>query len=245
MKITLLGSGSKGNSTLIETTNLNILIDAGLSYLNVRKRLKKELPNIDMILITHIHDDHIKGLSSFIKKYNPVIYTKSHEITEKTLYDNIYIDSFYQKEEVSIEFFPLSHDVTCHGVLIKENDKELVYITDTGFIHEKVLKKIKNKHIYILESNHDEEMLRHSKYPFYLQQRIRGDKGHLSNNMAASYMKKMIGDNTTHIVLAHLSQENNTKILADSVMNETLKEITTPLEILISSQEEAMNPIEV
>ena len=246
MRVTVIASGSKGNATLIETEKHNILIDAGLGYLTVRKRLNKTLPEIDIILITHVHDDHIKGLTSFIKRYKPLIYTKSPEIFEKTLYDNIYIEDNYLDENLEIDFFPLSHDTTCYGIKVKENNKELVYITDTGFIHEKVIKKIKNKDFYILESNHDEEMLRNSRYPFYLQQRIRGDKGHLSNEMAASYIKKIIGNNTSYLVLAHLSEENNNPGIALKNAINALEETDSKLKgLFIAKQDEPLESIEV
>lgn len=245
MKITVLGSGSKGNSTLIETTSCNILIDAGLTPRNIEKRLNQPLPKIDIILITHIHRDHTSALKSFIKKYKPIIYTESDELNTIIPYENIENISNIKKENIEIELFKLSHDVPCSGIIIKENNHELVYITDTGYISTKVINKIVNKNIYIMESNHDTELLRHSSYPFYLQQRIMSDKGHLSNKDAVKYLKKVIGENTKYIVLAHLSEENNTEEIA---MNEAQEIITTNNQIkkiYIAKQNEKLETIEV
>lgn len=241
MKITVLGSGSKGNSTLIETTSCNILIDAGLTLKNIEKRLGTNLPKINIIIITHTHKDHIGGLKSFIKKYKPLIITKSEEL--KNLYpgENIINDSTYEQGNISITLFDLSHDSPCTGISLKDKEKELIYITDTGYINQKILKKIKNKNIYIMESNHDTEMLRHGSYPFYLQQRIMSDKGHLSNQDAAKYLKNIIGDNTEYIVLAHLSEENNTESLAQ----EETKKIITTQKLYIAKQNEKLEAIEV
>ena len=92
MKVTILSSGSKGNSTLIETSRHNILIDAGLPLSNLKKRLNKPFPEIDILIITHSHNDHIKGIKSVIKKYNPLIITKSKEVLELLLDNNKIIE---------------------------------------------------------------------------------------------------------------------------------------------------------
>ena len=142
--------------------------------------------------------------------------------------------------------FPLSHDVPCNGILIKENKKELVYITDTGYINNKVLEKLKDKDIYIMESNHDIEKLRNGKYPFFLKQRILGDKGHLSNEMASKYLLKLVGNNTKYIVLAHLSEENTTEDLALSTIQSEFKKSNKRIKNLyIAKQDESLEKIEV
>lgn len=245
MIIKQLASGSKGNVTLVVTKKHNILIDAGLPLKKINERLEKGLPSIDMILITHTHDDHIKGLKSYIKEYNPKIYTKTKELVKKIDYENIIYDDF-EEDNLSIKFFPLSHDTPCSGIIIKEDDKELVYITDTGYINNKTLEKLINKDIYIMESNHDVEKLRNGKYPFFLQQRILGDRGHLSNETASKYLLKLVGDNTKTIVLAHLSEENNTEDLALSTINNIFnKENKKISKLYIAKQDEALEKIEV
>ena len=242
MKITVLASGSKGNLTLVETQKHNILIDAGITYSNVIKRNNKSLPDIDLIVVTHTHIDHVYGLHSFIKKYNPTIISKCINITEYST--KAQITDIYETDNLKVELFPLSHDVPCSGVLIKEDDKELVYVTDTGYINEKLLNKITNKDIYIIESNHDEDMLRHSKYPFYLQQRIRSEVGHLSNETTALYLKKIVGDKTSYVVLAHLSHENNKPEIAYSEANDKLKDKNIQ-GLYTAKQEEVLETIEV
>ena len=194
MKITILSSGSKGNSTLIETNKTNILIDAGLPLKNLKERLKKDLPTIDILIITHSHSDHTKGLKSILKHHNPKIYMQEQGADEIIDYGKINHESKIKIEEVEINLFPLSHDVPCTGVHIKEKDTELVYITDTGYIKQSILNSYKNKDIYIIESNYEEEMLMNGSYPFYLKQRIRSDKGHLSNKDTCRYLKTLIGN---------------------------------------------------
>lgn len=236
MKVTVLSSGSKGNATLVETENKNILIDAGLTLTSLAKRIDK-LPNIDILIITHSHIDHIKGIASVVKRYKPIIITKSKDIIE--LYPQAI--SAFKEEDLDISLFSLSHDTPCTGVSIACCDKELIYITDTGYINEKLFSKISNKDIYVMESNHDVEMLRNGKYPFFLQKRILGDKGHLSNEDSVFYLNKIIGEKTKYIVLAHLSEENNTE---ENVRNSS-KRIKGNANILIAKQKESLETIEV
>ena len=245
MKIKVLGSGSKGNSTLVETTSCNILIDAGLPLKNIEKRIKNTLPKIDILIITHTHVDHIKCIKPVIKKYNPIILTLANDLQE-LIPNKVTTEEEYQIDNVNIKLFKLSHDVECCGAIIKENDKEIVYITDTGYLSRKVLSKIKEKNIYIIESNHDEEMLRNGRYPFYLQQRIRSDKGHLSNKACKDYLKNIIGDNTKYIVLAHLSEENNKEEIVEQTINDMLKQKQNKVnKVYIAKQDEALETIEV
>ena len=238
MRIKVVASGSKGNVTLIDNDNVKILIDAGISLKKVEERLKEKINNIDIIIITHSHDDHIKGLNSYIKKFNPLIITQSEEISSS----NIFNCQEYKVNNVKINLFNLSHDVKCSGISIK-GTKELIYITDTGYINSKILENIKNKDMYIIESNHDIEMLRKSKYPFYLQQRILGDRGHLSNESCSKYIEKIIGEKTKNIILAHLSEDNNTKELAYQTTYEKIKNKNINLQV--ATQNEALDWIEI
>ena len=238
MKITILASGSKGNSTLIETENKNILIDVGLPLSNLEKRLERNMPKIDILIITHTHIDHIKGIKSILKKQKPIIYTLENNLEEKIEDTNLIThEKTYEEDELIINLFELSHDVPCLGVYLKEKDNELIYITDTGYIKEKLLKKYKNKTIYIIESNYEEEMLISGNYPFYLKQRIRSDRGHISNEDTCRYLKTLIGDKTKYICLAHLSEENNNPEIVKEKVNNTINELQNkPDRVIICSQ---------
>lgn len=244
MKITNLASGSKGNSTLIELNNKNILIDIGLPLSNLEKRLGRPFPNIDILIITHTHNDHIKGINSIVKKYNPVIYTLNNNLEEYTNSKKIVNNPLIEEENLIIELFEVSHDVPCSGVYIKYKNKELVYVTDTGYIKDKLLKKYQNKTIYIIESNYEEEMLRNGKYPYHLKQRIRSDRGHISNEEATKYLKKLIGNNTKYVMLAHLSEENNSPEKVKERVEELMNKIEYKPKYKILNQEN-MNKIEV
>ena len=239
MKITVLASGSKGNSTLIEVGGKHILIDVGLPLGNLEKRLDREMPKIDILIITHTHVDHIKGIKSLLKKQKPIIFTLENDLDEKI--DDVSLinhSKFYEEGDLFLQFFELSHDVPCMGVYLKFCDKDLVYMTDTGYVKEKILNKYKNKTMYIIESNYDEEMLMNGSYPFYLKQRIRSDKGHISNDDTCRYLRTLIGDRTRYVCLAHLSEENNNPSLALGKVNDLVSELVYSLDgTLICSQD--------
>ena len=227
MRIVVLSSGSKGNTTFIESGNTKILIDLGNSCKYVTDKLKEigVSPNeIDAILITHTHIDHVKGLKVFTNKYKTNVY-----ISNKMKNDLDYLENYQLIEEIInikdllINTIKTSHDTEeSFGYVIESNKKSLVYITDTGYINEKYYKLLSNKNIYILESNHDIEMLNNGPYPFKLRQRILGDKGHLSNYDCSKYLSNFIGNNTKCIMLAHLSQDNNTPSIAYDTLIERL-----------------------
>ncbi len=252
MRVKVLSSGSSGNTTYIEYENTKILIDIGNSCKYVADKLKEmrsEPDKIDAILITHTHVDHIKGLKVFAKKYNPVIYATKGILNELDYIDNYYL---IDKNELTIgdihvDVIKTSHDAPDSvGYIINGSDKSLAYITDTGYINEKYFPKLKNKDLYIMESNHDIEMLNNGPYPFKLRQRILGDKGHLSNYDSARYLSTFMGNKTKHIILAHLSEKNNTEKLAYEALVKRLKdEGNLGPEIIIAKQNEETELIEV
>lgn len=253
MKVSVLSSGSKGNCTYVETKNHKILIDIGTSSLYVEKSLSSIGVNpkdIDIILITHAHVDHVNGLRVFKKKYNPLVYISDKILKESNLkIENVSNEEDVNiKSDINIKSFKLSHDVTdIKGYVIEEDNESMVYITDTGYISEKNFECIKNKNLYVFESNHDVEMLMNNpKYPHHTKIRILSDKGHLSNRDSAYYLTKLIGSNTHHIILAHLSEQNNTEELAISTLKEALNKKNIDFkDIRIAKQNEMTELIEV
>ena len=252
MKVSVLASGSKGNSTYIETEGTKSLIDLGMSCAYVEKTLKSKgiNPNeIERIFITHAHTDHINGLRVFLKKHPVTVY-----LTEKMLQEIdfeiekvCFIDEDITIDDLLVTPIKTSHDTAdSNGYIFTSNNKSLVYITDTGYIHMKNYHRLKDKNMYILESNHDVTMLMEGKYPYHLKQRILGDKGHLSNKDSAYYLSQFVTENTEYIVLAHLSEDNNTPDVARETLYKTFEKSGKKVPpVIIANQKESTELIEV
>lgn len=213
MKYCVISSSSKGNCTLVNYNNTTILIDFGCAKKRVVEGLSLYglgIDDVDKLLITHSHSDHIKNIKYISKEK----YLVSPNVLKEELDDSQYL--FFYKEvkvgDLLITPLPLSHDViNTTGFLIKDPSGEtLVYITDTGYIKDQVLDLIKDCTYYIFESNHDTKMLYESDRDSFLISRIHSDKGHLDNIASASYLADIISNNTKEITLAHLSDECNT-----------------------------------
>lgn len=254
MKACILATGSKGNSTYIASSSTHVLIDLGTTSLYVEKQLKSaniDPKLIEAIVLTHTHIDHVNGIRVFMKKYHPILYltekmykelSKEFEIEKYKI-----IDGNFDINDLHFIVFKTSHDASdSNGYVIENNGRSIVYITDTGYINQKNHILLKNRNLYIMESNHDIKMLMDGKYPYHLKQRIIGDKGHLSNKDSAFYLSKFIGNDTKNIVLIHLSHENNDPSIALNTLKEELKNNDINFSnILISSQTERTDVIEV
>lgn len=216
MKVCVLASGSKGNCAYVETVSTKSLIDVGMSCAYIEKALKDigvDPASIQQIFLTHTHTDHTSGLRVFLKKYGPTVYftEKMDEELGMLIDDVYYIDEDVQIGDLLVRPIKTSHDVAdSNGYVFVSEGKSLMYMTDTGYINIRNYNKLKNHDIYVLESNHDTTMLMEGKYPYHLKQRILGDKGHLSNKDSAYYLSQFTSDKTMEVILAHLSEENNT-----------------------------------
>lgn len=253
MRVTVLASGSKGNCTLVQTKNHNVLIDIGTSSLKIEKKLKMlevDPKSIDSVFITHAHKDHTAGIDVFYKKYHPNIYLTRNIVEEANLKLDKYVElnDTITIDDLKVIVIPTSHDAKdSRGYLLESEGKSMLYMTDTGYINEKYDNILKNRNIYVMESNHDVEMLMNNEhYPHYLKMRIFGDEGHLSNKDSARYLSKFVGDKTEKIFLAHLSEQNNTPELALMQLKQTFenKGITFN-NISIATQEETTESVSV
>ena len=250
MKVCVIASGSRGNCCYIETSETKLLIDIGLNSLTTERKLKEkniDPDEIDGILITHTHKDHVDGLKVFNKKHKAKAYLTETMYKElnQDLKNYEFINDKLEINDLKITAIKTSHDAEdSNGYIIEDEKTSIVYITDTGYINIKNHKLLKNKTMYILESNHDVEMLMNNpNYPYHIKQRILGDKGHLSNKDSAYYLKKFIGDNTKYIILAHLSEHNNTDEIALKTLTDTIN--LDNLDVKIAHQEIQTELIEV
>jgi phosphoribosyl 1,2-cyclic phosphodiesterase len=222
MKIVTLASGSKGNSIYLETDEIKVLVDIGITIKQIEQRLailEVEPVTINAILITHEHSDHLKGVAAFAKKYGTKIYVhkllwqvfleklKDNSLTEQM----IFFEEDFKIADLSVSSFELPHDsVYCIGYSFLNNGKKISIATDLGYTNARIIEKLKNSTLVILEANYDEHLLHQNpKYPIYLKSRIMSNKGHLSNLHAAETILQLVNYNVKQIVLAHLSEENN------------------------------------
>ena len=221
IKFALVASGSKGNCCIVKDDASNIIIDCGSTkkYLNESfRRLQYDYTKADALFVTHTHSDHISQLKMFedIPTYARCTLNTSHMQTLEPF-------AKVQVNTLTIQEIPLSHDSNiCSGYIISNDTHKLVYITDTGYIKEEYFTYLKNADYYIFESNHDIELLMQTRRPMYVKQRIVGDEGHLCNEDSADILAQLIGENTKEIILAHISEEGNTKEKALSVLEEVL-----------------------
>ena len=210
MKFNVIQSGSKGNATLIEHNGCVLLIDMGIPLKCLRDGLKawnKQLLDIDALLITHSHSDHIGG----VRYLDPLPIYCTEGTRKKGDVNIVELEKEFEIGCFKILPIEASHDApNTIGYVLTVDGEKLVYLTDTGYIPDRTLKLIKNADYYIIESNHDKKMLLKTHRPELLKQRILSDEGHLCNEDSAFYMADSVGPNTKEIVLAHLSQEANT-----------------------------------
>lgn len=252
MKISVLASGSKGNSTYIETKKTKSLIDIGMTNLYIENKLRNlniDPDEINNIFITHTHVDHISGLKVFLKKHKPHVFLteKMYDELSKSMIINDYtiIDDDLLLEDLTVKFFRTSHDTDDSlGYIFESEGNDFVYITDTGYINNKNFNLLTNRNLYVFESNHDIDLLmKNPNYPYHTKQRILGDKGHLSNKDSSYYLSKFVGDKTKKIILAHLSEQNNEPLIAKNTLIEKLN--NDSIDILIAEQNESTELIEI
>ena len=251
MKFQTIASGSKGNCAIVICDNTRIIIDMGISFITLKRSLEENSLSLDDfsgILITHCHNDHIKGLASLVKHSQLNVYIPEamyDSIKEYVPYPKcIFVEDEFYINDVKIELIHTSHDAPYSvGFIIEKGNKSIVYVTDTGYINRKYLAKMVGKNAYLIESNHDEGMLMDGPYPRYLKERVISDRGHLSNKTTAKYLKKIVNSNTNHIILAHLSEKNNTEEKALEAMHE--EELDKTIKIIIARQHEEGPLIEV
>ncbi len=238
MRVCNLSSGSDGNCTYVETPNTKVLVDLGISASEVTKRLRilgVEASDIDAILISHEHSDHIKGLDVFATKYKTKVYVHSKGVgalymkMKKLPASQIYSfdDMPFSINDLTVDTVELPHDAAhCSGFILSCGSRKISIITDLGHTNDVILNKISGSSLVYLECNHDVEMLKNNpNYPAKLKARILGKNGHLSNLDCAKAVEYLTKTGTKQIMLSHISRHNNTQTLAYTSVCSYLKKV--------------------
>ncbi|RUA03273.1 MAG: MBL fold metallo-hydrolase [Deltaproteobacteria bacterium] len=225
--VCMLASGSKGNAIYLSDGETRILIDAGLSGIQIEKRLKLRgisPGDLDAIIVSHEHSDHIRGVGVLARRFRLPVH-----ITEKTaqaaatqlgkLEEMIYFrcGKEFKINTLSVRPFSISHDaVDPAGFSFQVNEKKVGFATDLGVVTHLVRSHLADCAVLILEANHDPDMLINGPYPWPLKQRVQGRTGHLSNTDTGRLLAELTHERLRHVVLAHLSETNNTpeKVMA-------------------------------
>lgn len=231
LRFASLGSGSRGNATLIETDDTRVLVDCGFSVKEVELRMQRfglTPSDLDAILVTHEHGDHIRGVGALARKYQLPVWASSGTLQFdglavlpkcKTL--NVHEPKLLQ--DLSIVPFPVPHDAKEPCQFIFSDGKSKVgLLTDTGSITRHIIEQLDGCNALMLECNHDVEMLADGPYPPALKRRVGGDFGHLSNHQAVDVLDKMDTCSLKRVVAMHISEKNNDPALAITAVSEAL-----------------------
>jgi phosphoribosyl 1,2-cyclic phosphodiesterase len=261
----VLASGSSGNAAFLATENTRILIDAGLSMLQLRKRLDaigESLETLDAILITHEHTDHCNGLPQMLGLWKAPLYVTEptmgamQRILPETLgkrlngVETIRVGQHFSVGDIEVHAFAIPHDAADPiGFTFRANGAKMAIVTDLGYMPELVKVHLRGADCLVLESNHDLDMLKVGPYPWVVKQRVLSRTGHLSNHAVSEYLSDPDGFDGTarYLVLAHVSQENNNPdlvlISAEEALRRRPAECAFTGELLIASQHVPLKPL--
>ncbi len=244
MRFASLGSGSKGNATLLETDQSCLLIDCGFTIKETERRmarLGRSPSDLSGILVTHEHSDHIKGVMPLARKYRLPVYcsfgtAEYGDIRSSELWRHLSLDESRDIAGIDVTPVAVPHDARepCQFVF-RHGQRCFGLLTDLGSITPYVREHYRDCDALLLECNHDVPMLQAGPYPPTLKRRVGGDWGHLNNSQAASLLETSCVERLQHIVMAHLSEKNNTPALARAEVEPMLARS----EALLSADQEA------
>lgn len=231
MRFASLGSGSRGNATLVQHNGTCVLIDCGFSAKETEARLAKlafSAEDIDAVLVTHEHSDHISGVGVLARKYRLPVWATDGTLSADRLGENVTTNRIcshtaFAIGDIEVQPFPVPHDAREPSQFVFSNgDKRLGLLTDVGSRTPHLEAQLSGCDALILECNHDPELLANGEYPPSLQRRVGGDHGHLNNGQAADILQRIDCTKLTQIVAAHLSEKHNTPALAQTALAEAL-----------------------
>lgn len=242
--ITSLNSGSNGNCYYVGNEREAVFVDAGLSCRQTEQRMKRlelAMQTVKAIFVSHEHHDHISGLFRIASKYQLPVYISPRTWQASRLPQGAFPIRFLhahepvQIGELTVTAFPKEHDASDpHSFLISGRGTNVGVFTDIGVACENVVHHFRQCHAAFLEANYDEQMLEAGRYPYHLKRRIRGGKGHLSNQQALELFREHKPAFMSHVLLAHLSKENNHPKLAQDLFTSHRDDT----EIIVASRNE-------
>jgi len=229
----MLASGSRGNSIYVSDGDTSVLIDAGLSGVEIERRMKSREINpdeIDAIIVSHEHTDHIQGVGVLARRYNLPVYissetynTASAQLGKIKQIHHFTCGSEFFINQLNIRPFSISHDASDPaGFTVGCNGRKVGIATDLGIVTAMVRQHLKNCGCLIIEANHDILMLEEGPYPWSVKQRVKGRTGHLSNESSRELLMDVMHDQMSYVILAHLSETNNMPEKALRVVTEHL-----------------------
>ncbi|MBM6925882.1 MBL fold metallo-hydrolase [Pseudoflavonifractor phocaeensis] len=234
LELYTLASGSSGNCLLVSSGSTRVLVDTGISCRRITTALRGlgvDPASLSAVLITHEHTDHMAGLATLTKQYRLPVYASRGTGLRlcyripflEDLFNPIQPGQCFQVGELEIESYPTPHDAAqSTGYALSAEGRKAAVVTDLGHVTQAVAEGIRGAHLVVAEANHDVEWLRSGPYPYFLQDRILGDYGHLSNEAGAQLVCSAVEQGAHTVVLAHLSHENNTPERARQVVGDAL-----------------------
>lgn len=264
MELASVCSGSSGNCILVSSNDTNILVDVGIS----KKRVVEGLdffdvnPNdIDAVLITHEHSDHISGLGVYLRTHPVSVYATKGTIdsilsksslgkVDKDLFEVIDSDEEFKIGDIKVKSIPTSHDASdsvCYR--FEDDSSSCAIVTDLGYYHEELVRELQDLDGILIEANHDEHMLQVGSYSYELKSRIWSNVGHLSNETCGKLLCEILCDKLKYVILGHLSKENNIPELAYQTVRyeidiSDIKYTADDIKILVASRENPSCKIE-
>jgi phosphoribosyl 1,2-cyclic phosphodiesterase len=257
LKVTVLGSGSAGNLTVVEGSKGCIAIEMGLSAREAARRMEAagvDPGKLDGILVSHEHGDHVKGARVFSRRHGVPVYTSREtaqasrlEAAELAGLVEVAAGSEFELAGMEIKTFSLPHDaVDTVGYVVADGGSTLGYATDMGFPSALASERLRGCEILVIEANHDPEMLRWGPYPPHVKQRVAGRAGHLSNEQSVELLRQVVTDSTQAVFLAHLSEQNNDSRMAFRMGKQALRGLgRDQVQLELTFQERASIPAQV
>lgn len=235
MRFACLGSGSRGNATIVDSGATRVLIDCGFAVRELERRLARldvEADSIDAVLVTHEHGDHVRGVPALSRKYrSPICMTRgTAKAARCEKLDNLRLfncqDGAFEIGDLRIEPYAVPHDAREPSQFVfAANSKRLAMLTDTGAVTPHIVARLKDSDALILEYNHDAKMLAEGPYHYALKRRVAGDYGHLSNEQASALLSQFDHARLQHLVAAHISEKNN----HTDIVSASIRQLSEPL----------------